>query len=241
MKSKLCILVCILMGLLISSCGAIPTLPPLDATVSVPTAQFTIASELTTEQGQVDHQGTAESPSGTPSEPLGTVNIQPQPTATRFQAQETDPVTETLTPTAFATLAATPTAITFPYQTQVNNPHYLSNFARPDLGCGWLGIGGQVFNSEDVVQKDVIIKVGGELAGSPIVEEMTMPLAEPEIDSAYGPGGYELTLAEAPVDSDSTVWIQLFSLQGVPLTERISIITYDDCQKNLLLINFVEE
>lgn len=120
-------------------------------------------------------------------------------------------------------------------------PHYLANFTHPDLGCDWLGIAGQVFDKDGLVQKDIIIKAGGQLNGEPIIEEMTMPLAEPDFDLAYGPGGYELTLANGPVDSDSALWIQLFSLEGDPLSEQIFLDTYDDCQKNLILMNFVEE
>jgi hypothetical protein len=121
------------------------------------------------------------------------------------------------------------------------NPHYLGNFSRLDLGCDWLGVGGQIFNLEGVVQKDILIKAGGEVDGNPVLEEITMPLAEPEIDMAYGPGGFEITLADSPVESDSNLWIQLFSLGGDPLSEKIYLITYDDCSKNLLLMNFIEK
>ena len=131
--------------------------------------------------------------------------------------------------------------VSYPYLVQALNPLYIPNFTRPEAGCDWLGIGGQIFNREGAVQKDILIKIGGEVAGSSVVEEITMPLAEPEIDIAYGPGGYELTVALSPADSESTLWIQLFSLQGTPLTEQIYLDTYDDCQKNLLLMNFNEK
>ncbi len=247
MKRIHLVIVWLFLGLLISSCGAIPTLPPLDSTVTIITPQFTISSELATDEEQVDYQGTPETSAESPSAPPETVSILPQPTATQIQPSITAEFVENPTPTKQPTSEITSlpeptsTETPFPYQLQVMNPHYLGNFTHPELGCNWMGIGGQIFNREGVVQKNIIIKVGGELAGSPIVEEMTMPLAEPEIDIAYGPGGYELTLANAPVESDSTVWIQLFSLEGIPLSEQIYMITYDDCQKNLLLMNFTEE
>ena len=131
------------------------------------------------------------------------------------------------------------TATAVPYQLQLMNPYYLSNFTHPELGCDWLGVAGQIFSSGGQVQLDILIKAGGELAGNSIVEEMTMPLADSEIDLAYGPGGYELTLAFSPVDTESTAWIQLFSLDGDPLSEKIYFTTYDDCQKNLILMNFI--
>jgi len=119
------------------------------------------------------------------------------------------------------------------------NPYYLSNFTHQELGCAWLGIAGQIFSSGGQVQLDILIKAGGEMDGNPVEEEMTMPMADPVIDLAYGPGGYELTLAFSPVGSESTAWIQLFSLDGDPLSEKIYLTTFDDCQKNLILMNFI--
>ena len=246
MKRILLALTAILAGLLLSSCGAIPTLPALDSTVTVRTPQFTIDPVLSASEGQVDHQGTIESPVESPSAPLETVIIQPKPTQIQEQSSGSEQLDASPTPTIPAAPGPTTapqftsTATPFPYGLQVMNPHYLANFTHPELGCNWLGVGGQIFNQEGVVQKNIIIKVGGELAGSPLVEEMTMPLAEPDVDIAYGPGGYELTLAGTPVESDSTLWIQLFSLEGEPLSDQIYLITYDDCQKNLLLVNFME-
>lgn len=241
------VLISIVLGILVSSCGAIPTLPSLDSTVTIKTPQFTIAPEASAGSGQVDHQGLIETPAENASELPDTVSIQAQPTSTQIQPPETGEIGASATPSvpaaseATATLEPASTTVSYPYQAQILNPHYLPNFSHPDLGCDWLGIGGQIFNREGVVQKDIIIKVGGEIAGSSPLEEMTMPMAEPEIDIAYGPGGYELTLADSPAASDSTLWIQLFSLQGNPLSAKIYLITHDDCQKNLLLMNFVEE
>lgn len=237
----------IFLGLLLTSCGAIPTLPPLDSTVTVRTPQFTTDPGLSADEGQVDHQGTVESPVESPTAPPETVNIQPKPTQTQSQPTKTEQIASSPTPTVQTTKESTPipqptnTATPFPYQIQVMNPHYLASFTHADLGCNWLGVGGQIFNREGAVQKDIVIKVGGELGGSPVIEEMTMPLAEPEIDIAYGPGGYELTLANSPAASDGTLWIQLLSLEGDPLSEQIYLITYEDCQKNLLLVNFMEQ
>lgn len=192
-------------------------------------------------------QEITETPVDSPSVPPEMANIVPQPTEGVISPTETVAIVveETQAPPATSGVTATPeatsTATPFPYKLQVLNPHYMVNFTHPELGCDWLGIGGQIFNKEGVVQKNIIIKVEGELMGSPVIEEMTMPLAEPDIDIAYGPGGFELTLANSPVESDSTLWVQLFNLDGVPLSEKIYLITYDDCQKNLLIMNFIEE
>jgi hypothetical protein len=237
----------LLLGILLSSCGAIPTLPPLDATVTIKTPHFTVDPGPSEEEGQVIHQESGEKPAESPSAPPVTVAVQPQPTESGLMPTETAPVVEPETPEATepsedpAPPQPTPTPTSYPYTLQPMNPHYLGSFSRPDQGCDWLGVGGQIFDKDGVVQKDILIKAGGELAGNPVVEELTMPLAEPEIDMAYGPGGFEITLANAPIESYSTAWIQLYSLGGDPLSEQIYLVTYDDCSKNLLLMNFIEE
>ena len=244
MKRIHVVLIFIVLGLLVSSCGALPTLPPLDATVTIKTPNVNVDPGLPTATGQVVHQEVTEILLESPSAPPETAIAVIQPIETGIPPTQTDPITSpAATDTNSATNPPEPTstATRVPYTLQVMNPHYLGNFTHSELGCDWLGIGGQIFNSEGVVQKDIIIKTGGDLDGSPAIEQMTMPLADPDIDLAYGPGGFELTLANSPAESDSTLWIQLFSLEGDPLSEQIFLITYDDCQKNLLLINFIEE
>jgi hypothetical protein len=246
MKRFQLVWISMLAGLLLSSCGAIPTLPSLDSTVIIKTPIITADPGLSGAAGQTVLQETPQEPLESPSAPPETVAVMPQPT------QQPKP-TETVAGEAPSGPTATqpseenppplPTSaeVSYPYKLQVLNPHYLGNFTRPDLGCDWLGVGGQIFDRDGAVQKNIIIKAGGELDGDPVIEKMTLPLAEPDIDIAYGPGGFELTLANSPTASDSTLWVQLFSLDGKALSEQIFLITYQDCQKNLLLMNFVEE
>lgn len=103
-----------------------------------------------------------------------------------------------------------------------------------------MGVAGQVFDDQGAVVKNVIIRAGGKLNDAPLLEDMTMPLTNPETDLAYGPGGYELLLAQETAASENQVWAQLFNLDGEPLSERVFLITYDDCQRNLLLLNFIQ-
>jgi len=194
---------------ILSSCGAIPTLPPLDSTVIIRTPNITSNPSSATQPG-----------------------VGVEPTAT-----------STATPTAKATYTPEPTftSTPVPYTLQLMNPYYLTNFTHVDLGCDWMGVAGQIFNKDGLVQKEILIKAGGDIHGAAIVEDMTMPLAESEIDLAYGPGGYELTLALSPADTEDTIWIQLYNLAGDPLSEKVHLTTYDDCLKNLILINFIEQ
>ncbi len=246
MKSIRKLLVLLFITVLLSSCGAIPTLPPMDSTITIRTPRFTDLHFLASVTSEVVIR-VDDLPSATPEEtPTGFT-----PSVTPFSSPTPENTTAPIPPTATATSTApsTPTftpqptfiATPVPYQLQVMNPFYLSNFTHEELGCDWLGVAGQIFSSGGQVQVDILIKAGGELDGKPVEEDMTMPLAEPETDLAYGPGGYELTLASSPSDTESTAWVQLFSLEGDPLSEKIFLTTYNDCQKNLLLMNFIEQ
>jgi len=275
MKSIRKILLLLFVTVLLSSCGAIPTLPPLDSTITIGTPFFTDVPRqaVTSEPGTPS----ADLPSATPEtiptdvppsvttfytqvpsetpEPTAADPVSPTPENTEepastamptgtatYTAMPTGTATSTATdmPTSTSTPQPTFTATPAPYQLQLMNPYYLSNFTHTELGCDWLGVAGQIFSSGGQVQLDILIKAGGKLNGKPVEEEMTMPLADSDIDLAYGPGGYELTLAFSPVNTESTAWIQLFSLGGDPISEKIYLTTFADCQKNLILMNFIE-
>jgi hypothetical protein len=229
-------------ALVLASCGAIPTLPPLDSTVSVWTPQVTFGPGLVTATSEGEVRNITVTPAAAiteiPKDPTAT--SKPKMTSTAIPEITATP---SFTPTATATEkpAATFTPTAVPYSLQLMNPFYLKNFTHDDLGCAWLGVAGQIFNLEGQVQKNIVIRAGGVINGTPVIEEMVMPLAEPDTDLAYGPGGFELTLADSLADTESEVWIQLFHLNGDPLSDKIYLTTYNDCQKNLILLNFVEE
>ena len=225
--------------LVLTSCGAIPTLPPLDSTVTVWTPQGTGLVTATSE-GEVRNITVTPAAAITESPKNPTATSKPKMTSTAIpEITATPSYTPTATATERPAATFTPTAV--PYSLQLMNPFYLENFTHDDLGCAWLGVAGQIFNLEGQVQKNIVIRAGGEINGTPVIEKMAMPLAEPDTDLAYGPGGFELTLADSLADTESEVWIQVFNLNGDPLSEKIYLTTYNDCQKNLILLNFVEE
>jgi sulfite reductase beta subunit len=45
-----------------------------------------------------------------------------------------------------------------------------------------MGVAGQVFDKKGQVQTDIVIKAGGSIDGKPVIEDVTMPLADPEGD-----------------------------------------------------------
>jgi hypothetical protein len=54
----------------------------------------------------------------------------------------------------------------------------------------------------------------------------------------YGPGGYEITLGDRPLDSDDALTVQLFDQAMLPLSDKVTFDTFEDCDRNLILVNF---
>jgi hypothetical protein len=94
-----------------------------------------------------------------------------------------------------------------------------------------MGIAGTVFDVDGNAAEDVIIHVDGPDGFAIDAIAGTRP--------EFGPAGYEVTLANVPVDSDQIYAVQLLDVFGQPVSDRYAVATFDDCDRNLILINFV--
>ena len=180
-----------------------------------------------------------EPPSVTPS---------PIPKATATSPADmvaTQPIPPTLTPTLVPSPSPTvvipsptPTALPdqYPFVLQTGSPQNISNFLHPDLGCNWLGVGGQVFGLDRQPNSQILIEFGGQLDGRQFKELILAGSAE----ATLGPGGFEFKLADSPVPSQGMVWAQLFDLAGEPVSNKVFFDTFEDCERNLIVLNFVE-
>lgn len=81
----------------------------------------------------------------------------------------------------------------------------------------------------------LIVRLGGTLPGITFPQPM---LTLTGVALNYGPGGYEFPLAEKPIASKRSLWLQLLDQSGLPLSEKAYFDTYESCDKNLILINF---
>jgi hypothetical protein len=82
--------------------------------------------------------------------------------------------------------------------------------------------------------RGLFVQLGGSMPGMELVDKLTMTgLAE-----IYGLGGFEFTLANEPVASEGTLWIQLLDQQNLPLSNRVYFKTYAECDKNLMIVSF---
>ena len=157
----------------------------------------------------------------------------PQPTATLTEYPPLQP-----TPTPWEDIdddfSPEPPYTEMKYALQDGGPFYLPNFTHPEQGCSWMGVAGQVFddNAFEVLGLTII-------AGKDFADEESHRAAITGQSTAYGLGGYEILLVNNTVASSQAYWVQVFDSQGQPLSEQIYFDTYDDCERNLILVNFV--
>jgi|GEM_PF-661641 len=123
----------------------------------------------------------------------------------------------------------------FHYIVQVGTPVYSANFIYPGLGCGWMGVGGQVFDLASQPVLNLVVEIGGTLNGIEISQ-----VGLTGTTKSLGPGGYDVKLADRVIASQNSVWIQVKDLTGTPQSDILYFNTFADCEKSLVLINFTE-
>lgn len=207
-----------------------PSCPPAVVTVVVtvvmPTSAATQAAATETAVPPVN----TEVPTATPTQPQPSA-VPPTATAT---ATQVIPPTATATATKPASPTATATAVpSKPYSVQANSPVYLQNFAHLDKGCSWLGVAGQVFDRSGKPVSNLVVSVEGFI-GNQTVDGLGLT----GLNSPYGPGGYEIVLADQAVDTTRSLFVTLYDLSGNALSLPVIINTYADCSKNLVIVNF---
>jgi len=134
-------------------------------------------------------------------------------------------------------LPVEPSPTPFPdvwYIIQPGTPLAVYNTPHEAAGCSWLGVGGQVFGQDTVPVLGLSILVGGTLDGYQVGS-----LGTTGMETNIGEGGYEVTLADHPVDSNGTLWIQIVDSIGNPLSDKTYFDTINNCERNFVLINFI--
>ena len=163
-------------------------------------------------------------PSGTAAvvtkTPTASQTLTPTPTQRPPTATSTGP-----TPTATATRSA------FRYTLQAGNPTYLSNFLN-NQGCNWFGIVGRAFGSDGNPMINLTVHLEG---GGLNVEALTGSGA-----AALGPGGYQIPIADHPIETSDVYHVQLRDNTGTPLSDTYAIPTFGACTKNMVMVNFVQ-
>lgn len=181
-------------------------------------------------------------------------NQPPTPTITQIQPPSTwtptlpgpsETPTVTLLPTI--TLPATPTLVSLitpsitPTPTRTPKAQFShiesaisSTVFFPDLGCNWQGIAGKVVDADNTELYGLIVFVTGFYNG----KTLDFPPGISGNFPSYGRSGFIFELGTVPIESKDLVFIQLFGQDGQPKSERIPLDTYNDCNRNLVLIQF---
>jgi hypothetical protein len=160
----------------------------------------------------------------------------PQDTST---PEPTEP--PTATPTRFVIISRTPVPVTeepdmsgVSFELREGSPIALQNFVHLEDGCNWMGVAGHAFSLEgNPLTTGITVQLGGFLAGSSVDLLSVTGFA-----TQYGEGGYEFILADRPIATSNTLYVQLLDQAGLPLSEKIFFDTYEDCERNLILIDF---
>jgi hypothetical protein len=97
-----------------------------------------------------------------------------------------------------------------------------------------VGVAGQVFDENQQPLEGAVVLVKGTFNGKPVDTMVLSGLAK----DFYGPGGFEVQLGDQSADSTGVLTIQLVNDKFEPLSEAFPLTTYNDCQQNLILLNF---
>ena len=170
--------------------------------------------------------------------PTWTPSLTTSPLPTRTKAPTWTPVSMLITPSDTPTITDTPIADTAtitptPMPASAVVTYVASTTIHADLACNWAGVGGTVLDANQKPLLFQTVHLGGTLNGKDVGLD-----AISGDSPAYGTSGFELKMADTPVASTHTVWIQLFANNGTPLTDKIYFDTFTDCSKNLVNIVF---
>jgi hypothetical protein len=189
---------------------------PPDSTPDVPTLTPTPTRTATPTPLPPTGTPTRSRTSLTPIEAVPTLTRTPTPSPT---VTPTPTVTETGTPTE------TSTPSRYPFTVQPGYPIY-STYPG---GCGWMGFAGQVFDLEGRPVIDLVVHIGG-------VDHLVLSGSSQE----FGIQGWVDKVADRPAASRGFYTVQLQDTVGNPLSDVISLDTFNDCQRNLITLNFVQ-
>ena len=175
-----------------------------------------------------------ELPSTTSSNPDHAISeLQPSPTWTLTPtAVLTHTLSPTFTPQPTPTLTPTPELLPF---TLYGEPEAMSSSMLPQqkLDCDWLVIAGQVWDLQGGPVVGLTLHLTGELGGTAIDHTVLSGSA-----LAYGESGYQFALEGLVIDSVDSLFIQLVDSNGLFFSHPYALQTYNDCEKNLILVNF---
>ncbi len=191
--------------------------PTLVSMVASPSATSTSGIQLPATWTPTPQQEPSDTPTQLPSRT-------PIPTFTPYGLPSVTPLAKaTLTPGGYAFIV-----------NKANQDAISSETLRPGDNCQWMGVVGQVFDLRGAPVPGQFIYLGGTLAGAVIPEQPTIT----GLLLQYGRGYFEFKLADMPVASKGTMWLQVRDQAGLAMSDKYYFDTYDTCDKNMVVVNF---
>lgn len=135
--------------------------------------------------------------------------------------------------TVVATATQKPSTRGYAFSVQTDPASISSVLFRPEWGCEWMGLAGQAVDLQNSPATGIRVQVGGYL-GMNTVDLLSLTGTALQ----YGQAGYEFTLSEKPMASKGTLWVQLLDQSDLPLSDKVYFNTFENCDQNLIIINF---
>ena len=165
-----------------------------------------------------------------------TPSLTPAPTDT---PHPTITLVPTSTPIGAPTDTPNPNVTTGPMSFELQNPPEAipARVYHPGIGCNFMGVSGSAFDVRTNAIEGMVVQLGGTLESRLFETQVTLTGL-----SASGDGRYEFTISDHPIASNGTLWVQLFDQSGlIAMSDKIYFNTYDDCERNMILVNFKQK
>ncbi|MBN2045934.1 MAG: hypothetical protein JW757_13005 [Anaerolineales bacterium] len=188
----------------------------------------------------------AELQPAAPEEPTAALVEQEAPqqinTPTQSLLAETSIPLPTQTPIPFPT--ATPVVINTPMDTSTIEPRqkFVAQKGTPSYlpysgGCSGLYIAGHITDIDLNPVMLMTVRAAGTLGGEEIFIEV-LSGSNPN----YTISGWEIKLSDTLIDSTGEIILSLYQQGGwEPVSEEVLVDTFNDCSRNLAVVNFVQE
>ncbi len=117
----------------------------------------------------------------------------------------------------------------FPFALWEFGVEYIAN--QNDSGCDWSSIGGNLVDLDGIGIADYGVRI--------IAQEGTLNATVTTGEATFfGSGGFELKLGDVPTLEPYIV--QLLDADGTPVSEEYLVVTSDECNQNVVVLNFVQ-
>lgn len=143
--------------------------------------------------------------------------------------------TRTLLPTETPTPGPSPTKTVYslyPFKLMDDHTNYIAANTFPNHDACRIWVAGRVYDLSNSPVVGLVVRLGGWLDGTKNIDSLTGTATD------YGPSGYEILVSDLPANSTGDLWVQLFGQGDIPMSNRVYFDTFEDCSRNLILINF---